>query len=305
MSRSQPSPRKVLAAKLLLSAGVILAGWEFLQLTTAVFVALRQTEMRRANPDPLLLQHPAPADPLPRAAVPWPRFPLRSEQYSHECMLNGVRLLTEEWEGAGRPQDVLDFYRGQMQARGWVDETEEALGLSSAMLASTANKRFLEDPEFLKGYRDSMGSNLILRQGEWSMHVTVRASRVEADQVAVQIAAARVPSMSRFAATAMEAFQGTAPLRRTRGALEYEETRGGQRYRTVLATRPGSPETVFRDALAELEGQHWQVLIRSSGEQQSRRFAWLVRDQAHVALCVTPAPGGNGVSLARTEVRSN
>lgn len=305
MSCFQPPRLKALAAKLILSAGALFLGWEVLHLSAQVFVVLRQTEEKRLHPDPLLLQRPARAEPAARATVPWPKFALRAQQDAQECVLNGVRLLSEEWEGPGTPEAVLDFYRGQMQARGWTEETEEALGLSSATLASTANKRALEDPVFLRRYQEIVDSNLILRQGEWSMHVTVRRSGIEPGQVAVHIAAAKVPSLAQFASGVVQGFNSPTRGRQGQPTLEHEESRGGQRYRTVLSTKSGSLDGVFRDALAELARDQWQVLIQSNGERQSRRFAWLVRQDAHLAMCVTPAPGGGGVSLARTEVRPN
>ncbi len=137
------------------------------------------------------------------------------------------------------------------------------------------------------------------------MHVTVRSSPMGPGHVAVHIAAARVSSISKFASGVVQGLNSPTRGRQGQGVLEHEESRGGQRYRTLLSTKSGSLDGVFRDALAELERDQWQVLIQSNGERQSRRFAWLVRQDAHVAVGVTPAPGGSGVSLARTEVRPN
>lgn len=228
----------------------------------------------------------------------WPEFPRNSARNAHTSIINGVQIITEEWQCSASPADVLAYYREQMTARGWQDVTEETYGLKPEGRESAYE---LQDETYLKNYRNVLDSNLVLSRGQWNMHVGVQPGKGIGPQTAVRIYAAAAPSITEF-------FEGVGSSLVDAGnqvgkPLEAVQEGAGGRYHTTIQTRKKSQAEAFQEALADLQSKGWKPLMVLPRQQaRSGYTAWLVKGSQYAALSVSPSPQGQGSSVAFTEV---
>jgi hypothetical protein len=295
---------KVNLVRFVLSAVAVFIGLFFLSLATQVFQSLRESRDRSQNPDPIVLgQSTAESPGSARVKPPWPRHPMAPEQRLHASVLQGVQMVSEEWSGVVAPREVLEYYRGHMVARGWLDQTEESLGLGVDTIASVKDAKILQDPTFLKKYDDVIQENLVLQRGNWSIHVHAKPEGKGSRRSAVRVVGVSVPDITRFAA---ETMMNLAPGRLGTGSdsvIEHEQEIGGSRHRTTLSVKPERAEKAFQTAIRDLENREWRIMLRREEPTQPTRVAWLVQGESYAALTATPMNDGKGTRLTFIEIR--
>ncbi len=231
----------------------------------------------------------------------WPHFPSSSPVRMHELEINGITYNTESWETCSPPSAVLDYYRGQMAARGWTDVTEESYNLRPEVHRDRSGDGGVQTQAFLDLYRKVMGSSLALKRGSWSLHVGTEDIPGKAGWSRVTICAAATPSIKEFAdpwVVTHESAGRTQPRE-----LDVVERSGDQRFRTRISHQDQAPERAFEGVVETLQKNHWRPMMTLPAPgDQSGRAALLVRGEEYGALAVTRAPDGNGSSVAWTEV---
>lgn len=240
--------------------------------------------------------HPAALD---SAIQPfWPEFPRSKAGNIQGVVIDGVQIVTEEWEGVASASDVLLYYREQMAARGWRDVTEETYSLQPESL-DAANG--LQDERFVNDYRNVMDSTLVLSRGEWSMHITAEPGKEDGQKTAVKIYAAATPSIEEFLRGLESSLFGKgAP---SGSPLVAEQQNGKEHYHTTVAAKREAPERAFQESLEHLGSEGWRpVMFLPRQQARSGYFAWLVKDKAYAALSVSAASRGQGSSVTLTEV---
>ena len=291
--------RVLVSAVVLVGLGGILVG---LFSAHAIFLASRE---QRSSPTPIYIGQPSPSRPAQdRVQSPWPKFPRNSGSNAHRSLINGVEVLSEDWEGAHSPREVLAYYREQMSARGWQDVTEQLYSLRRDLPSHQVPGSPSLDQQYLSLHDHVTDSALALRRGGWLMHVTTEPSPRGRGRIVVRILAASTPSLPDFWSTLIAPIEGKTTSGKHRRPFEYVETRGGLRYRTEMSTKQRAPARAFEEALAGLQAKKWRPLNLSSRAQNSTLFAWLVKDNMHAGLWVTPLPGGKGACVTVTEVTS-
>jgi hypothetical protein len=234
----------------------------------------------------------------PRPDVFWPAFPRSSAGASRESVLNGVRVITENWRSTAAGADILDYYRRQMAARGWADVTEEVYGLNPGLRGSLHGDEQLQDERYLQVYRDVMDSSLALRRGNWSMHVSVQPTNAALEQTSVKIVAAETPQMKEFfAALGTEMANPGTIKSATLSAVQHN---GRERYATTVTRESDGPSRSFEIALEKLRREGWEPAVLLPPQRaQKGFFAWLTRGEEYAALSVSSAGRGSSVTLTR------
>ena len=100
----------------------------------------------------------------------WPLFPGRIDWNSHEMVMNGVKVITEDWKTTASGSEVLTYYKQQMLARGWRDVTEETYKLRPETRDPGVSKNSLQDPNFVDTYSVLMECESCV--GPWIMDHT-------------------------------------------------------------------------------------------------------------------------------------
>ncbi len=231
----------------------------------------------------------------------WPEFPRNSAGKLQSAVINGVQILTEEWEAGASTSDILSYYREQMIARGWRDVTEEAYGLQpeSHEAANTS-----QDERYVANYRKVMDANLVVTRGDWSMHLAAEPGKNDSRKTAVKIYAAATPSITGFF-TEMKTALVASP-RQPGQPLDAVQQSGSERYHTTIATKSETSTQAFQEALANLGAQGWHpVLFLPRQQTPNGYFAWLLRGKQYAALSVKSTPQGKSSSVTFTEVTPN
>jgi len=228
----------------------------------------------------------------------WPEFPRNSTEKLQSAVINGVQILTEEWESSAAASDILSFYHEQMIARGWQDVTEDAYGIQpESHEAANAS----QDERYVSNYRKIMDSKLVVTRGDWSMHLSAEPDKVDFRKTAVKIYAAETSSIMDFFA-GMESALAKNP-RQSDHPLDAVQQSGGERYHTTIVAKNETPAQAFQEALAKVGTQGWRpVMLLPKQQTQSGYFAWLVRGKDYAALSVKASPQGQGSSVTLTEV---
>jgi len=281
--------------KVLLTFAVVFVFWLALNLIVkvqAVFLASH-------GMPPIYAGHPSPAVSSRPAVHPfWPEFPRGNAGAIQSAVLNGVQILTQEWEAEAPPSDILSYYREQMTARGWRDVTEETYGLQPELREGASNP---QDESYVSRYHSVMDSTLVLTSGAWSMHLTTEPGKKDNQKTAVKIYAAATPSIKGFfedLASSVVGKQGQDG----RG-LDAVQDNGSEHYHTTITSSSGAPARVFQESLASLGAQGWRpMLILPKRQTSSGCFTWLVRGKQYAALSVNKTPKGAGSSVMFMEV---
>lgn len=290
------------AGRLLVSVVVLGALLLILGLVTRVHVFfLDSVAARRA---PLIAPSlPAPERTPSRVQPPWPRFPRSTSSEVQRTVINGVEVLTEEWESLAAAGEILAYYREQMAARGWHNVTEDTFGLRPELRDHDAGLDGLQNARYLETYRDVMESKLVMSRGNWSMHVMVDPAKKTIGGVAVRIYAAATPSVADHSGGVMSAFLGgTQPAAASR-SLDAVQHSGGQRYHTTVVVKPRKPAQEFQAALLARRAEGWRpVASAPQPSAQAGHFVWLVRGREYAVLSARLSPAGDGTVVSFTEV---
>jgi hypothetical protein len=282
------------AGKALLTAVVVLC---FL-VALALLGRVQKLFLASQNPPPPL--HFGNAARLPSGTTgiqpPWPAFPRNGPRKLNAALVNGVQVVTDEWDCNATPAEVLAYYREQMAARGWHDVTEETYGLQPELREGGYE---LQDESYVKNYRTVMDANLVLNRGEWSIHVSTQPGSSFGHLTTVKIYAATAPSITQFfegvGLALMPSDEGRAKT------LDAVQQGAGGRYHTTIATRKEPQAQAFQAALAELQAKGWRPLVVLPRQQARPTFSvWLAKGEQYGMLVVNRIPAGS--SVAFTEV---
>lgn len=233
----------------------------------------------------------------------WPQFFGSARTPIQQAIINGVQMASQAWETTAAAKDVIAYYREQMTARGWQDVTGETYKFQPELRNRGIGKNSLQDQRYLKEYSETLDSNLVLRRGNWSIHVMTARNEGKLAQTAVRIFAAATPSIEDFVASLTSDFASGSDTAQRGRPLEMEQESGGQRYHTTIASASGAPARAFQESLANLGAQGWKPVIFLPKQQTpSGNFAWLVRGSQYAILSVTAASQGAGSSVSFMEV---
>lgn len=230
----------------------------------------------------------------------WPEFTHSDAGAFQSSVINGVQVMTEEWNCSASSDAVLSYYRDQMTARGWQDATEKTYSRDLEMRELGAMENIPEGQEALKKYRDTLDSELVLKRGEWSLHISTEPAK-DFGQITVKFYAAATPSIENFfQQTVSSALVNQGPDGQPMNVVQ---DNGSEHYHTTIATKNASPDQAFQSALADLGTKGWRpVMFLPKQKTRPGFFAWLVRGKQYAALSVSAAPQGGGSSVTFTEV---
>jgi hypothetical protein len=231
----------------------------------------------------------------------WPEYPRSSGRNIQNTVINGVEILTEEWETDASAADVLAYYREQMAARGWQDTTEQTYGLQRDPHEVATIEGGPQAQQYAGNYQRIKDSTLVMSRQSWSLHLSAEPSQKRTGTTAVQFYAASTPSIQDFGQELAAAFAPKAgQTRRPMDAVQHD---AGQTYHTTIVLKDESPARAFDETLATLASKRWQrVAVPPKPGARPGHFAWLVRGGQYAVLSVTASPHGAGSSVFFMEV---
>jgi hypothetical protein len=297
------SPKRWRAAtQVILSVAVIYLFGSILFAFARIQLALRHGRELAQNPPPPATAKSSTEGSSSAAEALWPRFPHTGPSNLTRINLNGVEILSEDWDCAATPGGILGYYREQMAARGWRDTTEETYGLQPELREWGVNKKGLQDEKYLEVYRKVMDSSVVLRRGQWSMHVLTQPRKGSMAGTAVKIYAAATPSLKDFFADLAPA--GRPALNDTPApGVEATQYAGKDQYHTTIQTRSTDPEQALQEAEASFRAKGWRPLLTSSPDQSRQAYStWFAKDTQYAVVMVHPLPNGQGSTVTLTEV---
>jgi hypothetical protein len=292
------------AGRVILTAVLGFSFLYILAFVATVHFNFLKSEALRRNPPPLFVGIPS----RPRAqgsgtSAFWPQFPGSGQAGVRSTILNGVQILTQDWDCAASAGEILAYYREQMTARGWSDVTEETYGLQPESRTWGTGSRGLQDPRYLEAYHKVMDRNLALNRGDWSMHITTEPKRRGMGGTAVSIYAAATPSIHQFFHDLGASMTGLGNRGGEGKPLDAVQLSGGQRYHTMLSMKAAQPTQAFQEALANCRADGWQpVMMVPAKGKIGGPAAWLTKGAQYAMLSVKPTPDGQRSSVTLMEV---
>lgn len=289
--------------KLLISALVVVGFLLVLSVVTAAHTLLLDSQAKLRAPLTVAKSSPV-ALPRSREQTPWPRFPRSVPSNARRSTINGVDVVSEDWECLAAPLEVLGYYREQMLARGWRDVTEETFGLRPETHNLRDDGAGLQDPRYLQTYRSVMESKLVLSRGDWSMHVMTEPAKTLHHGISVRLYAAATPSVADYAGKLLSTVApGDARGNKASRSLDAVQHSGGNRYHTTITPKSQPPAEAFQEALNRLRAEDWRPALMSPAQPtRGVHFAWLVRGQEYAVVSAKTAPSGEGAVVSLTEV---
>jgi hypothetical protein len=229
----------------------------------------------------------------------WPEFPRDDGTVRHSAEINGVQTITEQWNTRASSAEVLSYYREQMQARGWQDVTEETYGLQPELREAGTTEDGLQNPRYIESYREVMNSNLEMRKGDWSIHVSAESSPDREDLLSVKIYAAATPSIKSLWDNMASTLTATGSDGNQAKPFEAVQHAGGQRYHTTISNKAQSPGQAYQDAVADLRAKGWiPMLTIPPTADRPAQVAWMARGGQYAILVVRAAPvSGSSVTM--------
>ncbi len=141
-----------------------------LNLVFTVHKQLLDTDAGLKNLAPLHVSPPATTLASKVSVQPfWPEFPHDTAGTVQSSLINGIQVISEEWDCGASADDILSYYREQMTARGWEDTTKQTYGFQPEMHSSLDD---YENQQFIDKYRRVVDSTLMLNRGDWSLRVS-------------------------------------------------------------------------------------------------------------------------------------
>jgi len=296
------SPRWRIAGRVLLTLLALYVFGYLLVLLAGVHASFRKSQQARQNPSPVYLDNGASSVTPTQAEVFWPEFPHTSPSGLTQSQINGVEVLTEDWECAATPTEVLGYYRQQMIARGWRDATEETFGLQPELRDSQA----LQQEAYLQLYQKVMDSSLVLKRGQWSMQVLTERRKGTLSGTRVKIYAAATPAIKEFfASLVLGSPTSSNPDPGTRW-IEATQFSGKDRYHTTIQTSPLDPTRALEETVAKFQADGWHPLMTPASSPSGQGYClWLTKGNHYTVIMADRSASGQGSSVSVTEVTSN
>ena len=220
----------------------------------------------------------------------WPEFPHNGSGNLQTAMINGVRVITEQWDCGNTPDEVFSYYHDQMTARGWQDTTEQSYSIQPELHPGS-----LDDPKFIDNYRNTRNSNLMFSRGDWSLHISTEPSRKGFRQTTVKFYAAQTSSFLNLAQDTAAAVVKSSVQQQPMDVFQNGAT---EDYHTTITTKNEPPRVAFQDALEEEIRQGWKPMSVPEKQSSSGYFAWLTKGQQYSALSVQiTRQGASSVTL--------
>lgn len=254
----------------------------------------------RAPPPKPYRPHTAPAGfaatPPPRF---WPSFPGSRPSGVRDLVLNGIRMLAEDWDVRGGASAVLAYYREQMFARGWSDVTEEAFNLREGFDALGQDAQ--ADQEFLATYDDIMGANAAFQRGGWITMLNLTPGPRRGTQH-LQWSAFATPSVSEVFKTLSATSPTGRPASPDRLVLTATEDQAESRWHTrVFESALPAPEC-YAEKISALKADDWRPLFLSPSHASAGPwFAVFQKAGGYLYLVVNPAREGRGSTAVLSE----
>ena len=244
----------------------------------------------------LFLNKPAANTRNPSVHPFWPEFPHSVPGYFQTLVINGIQVMTEQWDCGSSPDDVLSYYREQMTARGWRDATEQAYKLQPELRGTTGD---LQSKSYIDVYRQIMNSTVVLNRGDWTMRVSAEPSNNGFHQITVKIFAAATPSLD----TLSQQLMATMGKDQAGQPLDVVQDSAGEHYHTVITTTGAATDAAMQQKLSELSALGWKEAIFLPKKMvPNGGFVWLIRGKQYGALSVSALQQGRGSSITFTEV---
>lgn len=234
---------------------------------------------------------PVPAPVSDASAHPfWPEFPHSGAGMVQSSVINGIRVITEQWNCGASEDDVLSYYRDQMAARGWEDTTKQMYNLQPELNAFPDDT---EKGEYINNYRNVTDSTLILDRDDWSLRISTEPAKEGFHQITVRFYAAQTSSIMDIAGDTMASL---IPKRgQKESPLDVVQKSNGDNYHTTISTKAEPPKEAFRDALADAVAEGWRPALLKP--EPRGYFAWLVKGKQYGALSVMDEDGRSTVTL--------
>jgi hypothetical protein len=267
-----------------------------LNLVFMVHKRLLDTDAGLKNLTPFNVSRPAAGTARNVSVHPfWPEFPHDTVGNVQSSVLNGIQVITEEWDCGASADDILSYYREQMTARGWEDTTKQTYGFQPEMHTSLDD---YENQQFIDKYRNVMDSTLMLNRGDWTLRVSTEPSPNGFHQTTVRFYAAQTASIMDVAE---EATASVIPKGRLNQLpLDVVQKSGTEDYHTTIGTKNEPSKQAFIDALADAEAKGWKP--KFFRQQTHGYFAWLIKGKQYGALSVSDVQPGQACTVTLIEV---
>lgn len=283
-------------ARVILSVAAIFVLLAALNLVFKVHRALLESETGLKSLPPLYVGKPAPAQVSDASLKPfWPEFPHNNGGTAQSSVINGIQVITEEWNCGASADDVLSYYRDQMAARGWEDTTKQTYNLQPEMNEMPDDT---EKEQYISNYREVTDSTLVFNRGDWSLRVSTEPAKEGFHQITVRFYAAKTASIMDIGEEAMASVVPKGGQKQS--PLDVVQKSNGDNYHTMISTKEEPPKEAFRDALADVAAQGWKPVLYKT--QPHGYFVWLVKGKQYGALSVMDEQQGHGSSVTLVEV---
>jgi hypothetical protein len=278
---------------------VVLAGFlAMFVLTSKVIRAFAASRDKLRNQSVYVANRPRPMAQTIPAHPFWPDFPGAGSRNLLGSVINGVPVVSEDWEAGAPAADILAYYRDQMTGLGWQDVTEETYGLRPPGGVPGGT---VENENYVSNYRRIMDSNLVVRRMGWSIHLGVGPARRDPSRTAVRILAAATPSIRDFFSEVGSMFSGSSP--QPDHPIDVVQQAGGERTHTTVVVKDEAPGEAFQEALAKAGAEGWTpALMLPKQRAGSGYVAWLVRGKAYAILTARALPRERTSAISMVEV---
>src|SRR5665213_3018256 len=120
----------------------------------------------------------------------WPEFTHSDAGAFQSSVINGVQVMTEEWNCSASSDAVLSYYRDQMTARGWQDATEPAKDFGQITVkfyaaATPSIENFFQQTvssALVNQGPDGQPMNVVQDNGSEHYHTTIATKNASPDQ---------------------------------------------------------------------------------------------------------------------------
>lgn len=286
------------AGKILITFVAVIIFLMAFGLVSHVHQLLASAQAGLKDMQPVYLGKPAASTGNPSVHPFWPEFPHSGAGYFQTLVINGVQVMTEQWDCGNSPDEVLAYYREQMAARGWQDVTEKTYNLQPESRGTADDQ---QSKNFVNTYREVISSILVLTRGDWSLRVSTEHSDKGFHQITVKLYAAATPSLealSQQMTAAMDSKQGQP--------LDVAQDSATEHYHTTITTENLSADAAFQEKISELSALGWKPAIYLPKKQTPYGyFGWVVRGKQYGAVSVSVLRQGHGCSVTFTEVTPN
>ncbi len=236
----------------------------------------------------------------PKVRCPWPVYPgAKTLNKPNKMEINNVTTISESFKVRASAMTLMNYYRQQMSARGWVDTTERTFGIKPEHYAMK-DVRTLNNPQYVNAYSRIKKSNMVMRRGQWSLQILV--SPMNDGPLGgvhrVDLQAVEMANITQFGLDIAKKIHTQRSLGKT-GIMHMKEQMSTGTYDTQMMFSKKSPAAFYRDKLRELKRDDWRPMMNMPGTDRNREFFTLLqkgRQQAY--LIVNGLPNGQRGSTA-------